>query len=168
MEWALEMSQQVPITSGSPVSTKLCSPEARPNLVARHRLTERLDREQDRKLTLLCAPAGFGKTTLLGEWQDSHAPDGPHVAWVSLDEDDNDPARFLHYLVAALRNVEKGVGQGILSSLRAPEPPRIEALARALVNEMAALPDEFIIVLDDYHVVGAGPVHGGRPAPTRR
>lgn len=125
--------------SDSLVSTKVRPPEARPKLVARPRLTERLNREAGRRLTLLCAPAGFGKTTLINEWLESRAPAGPSVAWVSLDEGDNDPARFLSYLVAALRTVERGMGEGVLSSLRSSEPPRIEALADDDSGKMVGL-----------------------------
>ena len=94
------------------ISTKLRVPQARPKLVARPRLTERLNRESGRRLTLITAPAGFGKTTLLGEWMAGRS-DERSVAWASLDEGDNDPARF-SYLVAALRTIEDGFGEGIL------------------------------------------------------
>jgi LuxR family transcriptional regulator, maltose regulon positive regulatory protein len=151
----------VSLASDTLVSTKLRPPEARPRLVARPRLTEKLERESGRRLTLVSAPAGFGKTTLLNEWLERHAAGERSVAWLSLDEGDNDPARFLSYLVAALRSVEEGVGEGVLSSLRSPEPPRIEALAGTLLNELASIPHkEWTIVLDDYHVIEAEPIHG--------
>ncbi len=142
------------------VSTKLRPPEARPNLVARPRLTQKLQREPGRRLTLVSAPAGFGKTTLLNEWLESHAAGEGSVAWVSLDEGDNDPARFLSYLVVALQTVEEGIGEGVMAALRSPQPPRIEAMTSVLVNEMAALPDELAIILDDYHLIDSEPVHG--------
>ena len=135
------------------VSTKLRPSQARPKLVARPRLVESLTREPGRRLTLLSAPAGFGKTTLLNEWVKSSAGGESCVAWLSLDEGDNDPARFLSYLVAALRRtVEEGFGEGVLAALRSPQPPRLEALAAALINEMADLPGEVSLVLDDYHL----------------
>src|SRR5215207_3775252 len=124
------------------VSTKLRPSQARSNVVARPRLTERLDREAGRRLTLISAPAGFGKTTLLVEWLRERADGEGSVAWLSLDKGDNDPTHFLTYLVAALRSVEEGIGEGILSALRSPEPPRIEAITGALINELAALPEE--------------------------
>jgi uncharacterized protein DUF6220 len=113
------------------VSTKLHPSQARPKLVARPRLREKPERVSGRKLTLVSAPAGFGKTTLLNAWLESHAKGELSVAWVSLDEGDNDPARFLSYLVIALQSVEEGIGEGVLAALRSPEPPRIEALAGA-------------------------------------
>jgi LuxR family transcriptional regulator, maltose regulon positive regulatory protein len=146
----------VPLTADSLVSTKLRPPEARPKLVARPRLTEKLEREAGRRLTLVSAPAGFGKSTLLGEWL---SQEERPVAWVSLDEGDNDPARFLSYLVAALNTVEEGIGEGALAALRSSEPPRIEALTGALINEMAALPGELAVVLDDYHLIDSESVH---------
>jgi LuxR family maltose regulon positive regulatory protein len=142
------------------VTTKLRPPRTRPKLVARPRLREALAAGEGRRLTLVSAPAGFGKTTLLNEWLQSCAGGERSIAWVSLDEGDNDPARFLSYLIAALRTIEERLGEGILSSLRSPEPPRIEALAGSLVNEMATIPGELAVILDDYHVVDAQTVHG--------
>jgi ATP/maltotriose-dependent transcriptional regulator MalT len=150
----------VTLMSDSLVSTKLQPSQVRPNLVARPRLTERLDREPGRKLTLISAPAGFGKTTLLVEWLRERAGDKGSVAWLSLDEGDNDPTRFLSYLVAALQAIEEGIGEGVLSALRSPEPPRIENITAALINELAALQQELTLVLDDYHLIDSEPVHG--------
>jgi LuxR family maltose regulon positive regulatory protein len=141
------------------VSTKLRPSQARPNLVARPRLIAKLEREAGRKLTLISAPAGFGKTTLLLEWLKSREVDGSPVAWFSLHERDNDPTRFLSYLAATLGTVQEGIGEGILSALRSPEPPRIEVIMAALINELTALPGELAIVLDDYHVIDSEPVH---------
>jgi LuxR family transcriptional regulator, maltose regulon positive regulatory protein len=142
------------------VTTKLRPPKTRPNLVARPRLREALAGGEERKLTLISAPAGFGKTTLLNEWLQSCAGRERSIAWVSLDEGDNDPARFLSYLIAALRTIGERIGEGILASLRSPEPPRLEAMVGSLVNEMATLPDELAVILDDYHVVDEQSVHG--------
>ena len=149
------------LTTDSLVSTKLRPSQARPKLVARPRLTERLNRETGRKLTLISAPAGFGKTTLLVEWLGELADSGGAVAWLSLDEGDNDPVRFLTYLVGALeRAVGEGFGEGVLAALRSPEPPRIEALAAALINDLAGLDEELTLVLDDYHAIDSEAVHG--------
>src|SRR5829696_1112184 len=110
-------------------STKLRPSQPRPKLVARPRLVESLTREPGRRLTLLSAPAGFGKTTLLNKWMKDSVGGEGYVAWLSLDEGDNDPTRFLSYLVAALRRtVEEGFGEGVLAALRSPQPPRPEAL----------------------------------------
>jgi LuxR family transcriptional regulator, maltose regulon positive regulatory protein len=141
------------------VTTKLRVPQTRPNLVERPRLRDVLAACEGRRLTLVSAPAGFGKTTLLGEWADDLSAAGRSVAWVSLDGSDNDPVRFLAYLVGALRAVEEGVGDGILASLRSPEPPPVEAVMRILVNNLANAHREVVMVLDDYHVVDSEPVH---------
>ena len=148
------------LSSDSLVSTKLRPSQARPMLVARPRLTATLEREPGRKLTLISAPAGFGKTTLLVEWLRERAGGEGYVAWVSLDEGDNDPVRFLSYLVAALRRtVGEGFGEGVLAALRSPEPPRMEAVLGAFVNELADLPGEVAVVLDDYHVIDSESAH---------
>jgi LuxR family transcriptional regulator, maltose regulon positive regulatory protein len=138
--------------SDSLVSTKLRPSPARPMMVARSRLTE--------KLTLISAPAGFGKTTLLVEWLRERVGGERAVAWFSLDEGDNYPARFLSYLVAALQTIEDGFGKGILSSLRTPGSPPVEALMGALLNELADIPGSLAIVLDDYHLIDSDHVHG--------
>jgi ATP/maltotriose-dependent transcriptional regulator MalT len=142
------------------VSTKLRPSQVRPKLVARPRLTARLERETGRRLTLISAPAGSGKTTLLAGWLEDCAAGGRLVAWVSLDEGDNDPARFLSYLVAALRTVREEVGEGVLAALRSPQPPRTDALTGALINELASLSEEVDLVLDDYHLIASEAVHG--------
>ena len=151
----------MPLTTDSLVSTKLRPSQTRPKLVARPRLTATLKRGPGRKLTLISAPAGFGKTTLLVEWLRERAGGEGCVAWLSLDEGDNDPVRFMSYLVAALRRTgEEEIGEGVLSALRSPEPPRIEAMIAALVNEIAALPRELTLILDDYHLIDSHSVHG--------
>ena len=105
------------------LATKLYVPPPRPEALPRSRLIERLDDGLHRKLTLVSAPAGFGKTTLLGEW----AATLPRpAAWLSLDEGDKDPARFLTYLVAALRTIEPNFGEGVLGVLQSPQPPPID------------------------------------------
>jgi LuxR family maltose regulon positive regulatory protein len=150
----------VSLTIDSLVFTKLRPSQARPELVARPRLTARLEREASRKLTLISAPAGFGKTTLLVEWLKEHEDGDQSVAWVSLDEGDNDPVRFLSYLVAALRRtVGEGFGEGVLAVLRSPGAPRMEAVLGAFVNELLDLPGEIAVVLDDYHVIDSESVH---------
>ncbi len=133
--------------------TKLYIPPLRTRVV-RRRLIERLNEGLDRKLTLICAPAGFGKTTLVSEWvAESPRP----IAWLSLDEADNDPVRFLTYLVAALRTVAPDIGTGVLGALQSPQPPSTESLLTALLNEITMLPNEIeiVLVLDDYHVIDA-------------
>ena len=138
------------------LATKLYIPPLQPNIVRRPRLIERLNEDLHRKLTLISAPAGFGKTTLVSEWL---AGCGTLVAWLSLDEGDNDPAYFLAYLVAALQTISKNIGDGVLGVLQSPEPPPVESILTALLNEITAIPDDFILVLDDYHVIDAKPVN---------
>lgn len=128
------------------LSTKLFIPPPRDEVVARPRLIRRMD--EGRRLTLVCAPAGYGKTTLVSGW----AGERP-VAWVSLDEGDNDPARFMAHLVAALRTVEEGVGEGVMGVLESPQPPPAEAMLTALLNEISASGRDLVLVLDDYHVI---------------
>jgi len=102
------------------------------------------------KLTLISAPAGFGKTTLVSEWL---AGCGRPAAWLSLDERDSDPTRFLAYLVAALQTIVAQLGEGVLVVLHSPQPPPIELMLTALLNELTTIPDDFILVLDDYHAL---------------
>ena len=134
------------------LATKLYLPRLRPNVVSRPRLLERLNEGLHRKLTLIAAPAGFGKTTLVSEWV---AFIERPTAWLSLDEGENDPARFLAYLVAALQTIAAHIGEGVLGVLQSSQPPPPEAILTALLNEITTLPDQFVLVLDDYHVIDA-------------
>ncbi|MDQ3397683.1 MAG: LuxR C-terminal-related transcriptional regulator [Deinococcota bacterium] len=137
------------------LATKLYLPPPRAKVVVRTHLLERLNQSLHRRLTLISAPAGFGKTTLVSEWvADCERP----VAWLSLDKGDNDPTRFLTYLVAALQTVVPKLGAGVLAVLQSPQPPPAEAILTALLNEITAIADKFVLVLDDYHVVDSPPV----------
>jgi LuxR family maltose regulon positive regulatory protein len=147
------------------LQTKLFVPSARPELVTRPRLIELLNAESHRRLTLISAPAGFGKTTLVGEWV-GHV--GHPVAWLSLDESDNDPTRFLTYLVTALQTVDASIGEGELSALQSPQPPPAEAVLTGLINQIASHPNQVSLVLDDYHLIEAQPVHGALAFLLRR
>jgi len=138
------------------LTTKLYIPLVRPELVSRPRLIERLNAGLHRKLTLVSAPAGFGKTTLLSEWVGGcERP----VAWLSLDESDSDPARFFTYLIAALQRVDPGIGQGAQAMMQSPQPPPPEVLLTALINDIAAASQPFLLVLDDYHLITALAIH---------
>jgi LuxR family maltose regulon positive regulatory protein len=128
----------------------------RRGVVARARLDERLDRGALPPLTLVSAPAGFGKTTLLTEWLTDTDGGGPPVAWLSLDRRDSDPSVFWSYVVAAVRKVAPDVGTDALARLRSSS---LDSLVATLVNDLAALPGEVVLVLDDYHVVESVEVH---------
>jgi LuxR family maltose regulon positive regulatory protein len=147
--------------AGPLLETKLYVPRLRRGLVARPRLIERMSRGAESKLTLISAPAGFGKTTLLAEWL-AAAPAGDRsVAWLSLDPGDNQPASFWTYLVAALQTVAPGVGAKALSLLQRPQPPPIETILATLLNELGAVPTDVVLVLDDYHVIDAHDTQDG-------
>ena len=148
------------VMAGPLLETKLHVPRWRRSLVARPRLSERMSRGAESALTLVSAPAGFGKTTLLAEWLAVAAADGRAVAWLSLDQCDNDPALFWTYLVAALKTAAPGAGAGALSLLQPPEPPG-EAGLVTLLNDLDAISNDVVLVLDDYHVIDARHVQDG-------
>ena len=141
------------------LATKLYIPPPRAKIVLRLRLIERLNEgfSLGCKLTLISAPAGFGKTTLVSEWVTGC---DKKVAWLSLDEGDNDPSRFLSYIIAALQTIKAEIGAGLLVALQSPQPPSTEAILAVLLNEITTIPDHFVLVLDDYHVIDAKPVDG--------
>src|SRR5450755_1619373 len=118
------------------LATKLYIPPLRPHVVIRPRLIERLNEGLHRKLTLIAAPAGFGKTTLVSAWM---AGCDQQVAWLSLDKGDSDPTLFLTYLVAALQTIAPTIGEGVLDMLQSPQPPPPEAILTALLNELTTL-----------------------------
>jgi LuxR family maltose regulon positive regulatory protein len=157
-------------------------PPSRSELVPRIQLLGRLNGGLKRRLTLICAPAGFGKTTLLSEWVNgkdeggrrrdeaknlhplSFTPNlsGPHpfeVAWFSLDENDNDLSRFLSYLVAALQTVRPDVGKTTAAMLQSPQSPPLETMLTAFINDITHLSDKVVLVLDDYHVIANKIIH---------
>ncbi|MCB9423143.1 MAG: helix-turn-helix transcriptional regulator [Ardenticatenaceae bacterium] len=162
--------------SGDLLQTKLYVPHLRPFLVPRPHLIQHLNQglHQLCKLILISAPAGFGKTTLVSEWihqkdESRKQKDGSgevslhpsRVAWLSLDEGDHDLTRFLTYFVAALnrlQGVEKPLGEGAMTMLQSPQPPPTEVILTALINDIAALSDSIVLVLDDYHVIESPPV----------
>ena len=146
--------------AGPLLETKLHVPRWRRSLVARPRLSERLSRGAESVLTLVSAPAGFGKTTLLAEWLAVAAADGRSVAWLSIDQRDNDPALFWTYLIAALNTGVPGVGAGALALLQPSQPPG-EAGLVALLNDLDAISNDVVLVLDDYHVIEARDVQDG-------
>jgi LuxR family maltose regulon positive regulatory protein len=143
------------------IETKLYIPKWRPGLVSRPRLVEHMHQRTERKLTLVSAAAGFGKTTLLAEWLAATPASEQAAAWVSLDQSDNDPALFWAYFITALQTMQSGVSERSLSLLNSPHPLPIELVLTTLINEISAIEDDFALILDDYHVIGAQPVHDG-------
>ncbi|MAT97447.1 MAG: hypothetical protein CL608_09920 [Anaerolineaceae bacterium] len=144
--------------SGDLLQTKLYVPRLRPSLVPRLRLKNQLNQgfQLGHQLTLVSAPAGFGKTTLIADWGLQN------LAWLSLDENDNDVARFLTYFIAALKQsdgTEPSFGKEAVAMLQSPQPPPPEAILTPLINEMSAIPDRLAIVLDDYHLIETQPIH---------
>ena len=138
------------VASASILATKLYIPPHRANVVIRPRLTGQLNESLNHKLTLVSAPAGFGKTTLLSNWiAGCQRP----AAWLSLDEGDNDPARFWSYFIAALQTIIANIGEGLLSALQTLQPLSIESILTSLLNEIALISDDLILVLDDYHAL---------------
>ena len=137
--------------------TKFYAPSARSSLVHRSRLLEKINDglRLGRKLTLISAPAGFGKTTLVSEWITNC---NCKVVWLSLDERDNDPTRFLSYLITGLQTIEKNVGAGVLAVLQSPQPPPTETSLTILLNEISTILDNFTLVLDDYHMIDSEPI----------
>jgi LuxR family transcriptional regulator, maltose regulon positive regulatory protein len=140
------------------LETKLHLPTWRKGLIARPRLLERLNRGAGAKLTLVSAPAGFGKTTLLGSWLASGLDRELPAAWLSLDQSDNHPPGFWTYVIAALQRVAPGVGAESLVLLDASESA-IEPVLGVLLNDLSALAREVVLVLDDYHLIDAREIH---------
>jgi LuxR family transcriptional regulator, maltose regulon positive regulatory protein len=164
-----EPSTTTPVEAVTPerdrlLATKLHVPRPRPGFLARPRLLERLTEGTAGALTLVCAPAGFGKTSLLGDWaRRSQRP----VVWLSLDGGDSDPARFWRYVAAALDELRPGVGQRVDALFQGGQPP-LEAVLTVLVNQLVTEPEQVVLVLDDYHLVEAPPVHDSLAALLER
>jgi LuxR family transcriptional regulator, maltose regulon positive regulatory protein len=138
------------------LATKLHVPRTRTGFVVRPRLADRLAQAQGGELTLVCAPAGFGKTALLADWA---RRDPRPVAWLSLDDADNDPVRFWRHVAAALDEMRPGVADRVAALLQGLQPTSFEALVTTLVNELAGVAEELVLVLDDYHLIQAPAVH---------
>ena len=144
------------------VQTKLHLPRTRAGAVPRRRLLEHLDRGATARLTLVSAPAGFGKTTLLGQWlatRPKTATGGLPVAWLSLDAEDNDPRAFWTYLIAALRTVAPEVGAAELALLQGSDTPPVKRVLTTVLNDLGARPDDVVLILDDYHLIESNQLH---------
>lgn len=138
--------------------TKLHRPLPRPGLVARERLLQRLDEGLNggHRLALISAPAGFGKTSLMGEWL---AQGDRQAAWLTLDAGDNDPLLFLHYLIGAFQQGEPSIGKEVQPLLESPQLPPLLSLVTPLINDLSAMETSLVLVLDDYHAVTTEAVH---------
>jgi len=154
------------------LSTKMYMPPLRTTVVTRPRLMEKLAAGGHCPLTLISAPAGFGKTTLVTEWitgstptpeSTRHPPPATRnqVAWLSLDEEDDDPTRFWTYFVAALQTIKREVGGALLALLQSPQSPPIKTLLTLLINELSVLAADWVLVLDDYHLITDQSIHEG-------
>jgi ATP/maltotriose-dependent transcriptional regulator MalT len=141
------------------LATKLHIPKWRSGLVSRPRLTAQLRQGAERTLTLVTAPAGFGKTTVLAEWLAGTMAGEPTAGWVSLDQGDNDPGLFWAYVIVALQRVRPGIGANALALLDSARPAGIESVLATLINAVAEDGHEIALVLDDIHVIDAQPIH---------
>src|SRR3712207_3701399 len=145
---------------GDPILlTKLSIPTTRSYVVPRPYLSKRLEEGIGCKLTLISAPAGFGKTTLLSAWLSDPSAVRRPVAWLSIDPADNDPARFWRYVVTALTRLQSGVGETALALLASPQTPPMETVLTTLLTELAELDTDSMLVLDDYHLIESRAIH---------
>lgn len=146
------------------LATKLFVPRPSHPLIQRPRLTTLLTQGLQRKLTLISAPAGFGKTTLLSSWVQSlpqDTPETPYVAWVSLDADDNEPVLFWSYVLTALDKLQSGLFAPLLTYLQTPQAPSvpIRSVLQTLINTLVGRNERFLLIFDDYHVISEAKVH---------
>ena len=143
------------------LKTKLHIPHRRPDMVPRSRLIKQLNERFLRKLTLIIAPAGYGKTNLASEWihslqsETAEATSNYRITWLSLEEADSEPIRFLSYVIAALQQAVPEIGVGALSLFEMAQPPPINTVLNELINDIAGLDFHILLVLDDYHVIEA-------------
>src|SRR4028119_2168879 len=140
------------------LKTKFLAPQLHRAQVARHRLYDRLEEGVKSRLTTVSAPAGFGKTALLSAWRAACINEDRLIGWLSLDESDDDPTRFWTYVIAALKKVRPDVGEQALILLDTPRSP-IESILSSLINDVVEVSQDLILVLDDYHLVRAEPIH---------
>ena len=139
--------------------TKFFMPAVPHTAIARPRLFSLLDKGRERSLTLVSAPAGFGKTTLLSAWVQAQPPGNPLVAWVSLDEVDNDPVRFWGYVLTALDRAQPGMCTELQTYMRTQHSPHLQSALMALINRLAEQHEQFLLVLDDYHLITEEAIH---------
>ncbi|MFN2273979.1 MAG: LuxR C-terminal-related transcriptional regulator [Anaerolineales bacterium] len=138
------------------LKTKLHIPASRSEVVPRPALKAQLEHVVSPNFTLVSAPAGFGKTTLLSSWAERSSRS---IAWISLDEGDNDPVQFLRYLSASLMTIDSTVGDDALAALKSPQPPTMDLTLTLLINDIAEFDETLTLVLDDYHLISSDEVH---------
>ena len=144
------------------LKTKLHIPHRRPDMVPRSLLIKQLNERIQRKLTLITAPAGYGKTNLASEWThslQSEDTSNNRITWLSLEEADSEPIRFLSYVIAALQQVAPEIGVGALSLFEGAQSPPINTVLNELINDIAGLDYHIMLVLDDYHVISHPEIH---------
>lgn len=141
------------------LTTKLHIPPLSHHLIPRPRLIAQLNEGMERKLTLISASAGYGKTALLCEWLETLEGKNTPIGWLSLDKGDNDPIRFWSYVCATLDQLHPGLGEQALTLLQSPQPPPIESILTMLINSLAAIPKHFGLILDDFHLLTMSSIH---------
>ena len=146
------------IVTDALLATKFFIPPPRSNLVRRQRLLDRLDESvrDGKRLMLISTPAGYGKTTLLAEWL--QRSDYPKV-WLSLDDGDNDPVKFMTYLVYALRDISQGFGESTLAVTSSSRTQVSNSQLTSMVNELVEFPEHTLVILDDYHCISRQTIH---------
>jgi LuxR family maltose regulon positive regulatory protein len=153
-----ETRQMPSVNTNKLLNTKLMPPRQHAALIERKELLERLDGALTKKLTLVAAPTGFGKTTLVSMWI---AGRKLLSAWVTLDENDNDPSRFWTYVVSSLRTLDPSIGKAALSALMASQPPSYESLLTPLINDLTRLKEDCVLVLEDFHAIDSDQINQG-------
>jgi len=141
------------------LATKFFIPSSSHALIPRPRLIELLNTSLECPLTLVSAPAGFGKTTLLSTWVQSLSPERPRIAWVSLDEGDNEPVLFWMYVLTALDSQQPGLCTQLVTYLQTQQAPPLRSVLQTLINRLAEQSEQFLLFLDDYHLVTEQAVH---------
>jgi len=135
--------------------TKLHVPTSSVNLVHRTHLFDKLNKGLECKLILISAPAGFGKTTVICDWINQQKTS---AAWYALDKGDNDPVKFLNYIISGIRLIHEGFGKGALELLKSPKEPNTESIAGLLINDMLNIHQNFLVVLEDFHLIGSSEI----------
>src|SRR2546427_4231042 len=148
-----------PLFNDQLLATKFFIPSSSHALIPRPRLIELLNTSLECPLTLVSAPAGFGKTTLLSTWEQSLSPERPRIAWVSLDEGDNEPVLFWMYVLTALDSQQPGLCTQLVTYLQTQQAPPLRSVLQTLINRLAEQSEQLLLILDDYHLVTEQAIH---------